>query len=82
MTTRIPAQCLSCKHWISPLDRSDPDVREHEPTQMCAAFPLPSGIPAAIWWNKADHRQPFKGDHGIRWESDGSEFPELATSRR
>jgi hypothetical protein len=25
-----------------------------------------------------DHRQPIDGDHGLRWESAGEEFPEWA----
>ena len=67
MTTRLPAQCLSCKHWVSPLDRDDPEARGDEPTQICAAYP--AGIPDEIWWNRADHREPYDGDHGIRWEA-------------
>lgn len=32
----------------------------------CAAFP--DGIPEAITMSEADHRQPFEGDRGIRFE--------------
>lgn len=32
----------------------------------CAAFP--SGIPDLIALDVFDHRQPYPGDHGIRWE--------------
>lgn len=72
MTSRLPPQCLSCRHWISPLDRGD----EGE-AQTCDAFP--AGIPEAIWWNRSDHRAPYDGDHGIRWESlDGAAFPDWA----
>lgn len=78
MTSRPPPQCLSCKHWVSPLDREDEDAQKPEPTQTCTAFPLPDGIPDEIWWNRADHRQPYDGDQGIRWESDGAEFPDWA----
>lgn len=73
MTSRFPAQCQYCKHWISPLDVGDGtgDI------QTCAAFP--DEIPANIWWNRVDHRQPVKGDHGIQWAPrEGAEFPEWA----
>lgn len=72
MTSRTPAQCVSCKHWISPLDSGADDD-----AQTCAAFP--AGIPDDIWWNRFDHRQPYPGDNGIQWESlDGAKFPEWA----
>lgn len=72
MTSRPPTQCVSCEHWVSPLDADgDGDV------QTCAAFP--AGIPDEIWWNRFDHRQPHEDDHGIQWESlDGAVFPEWA----
>jgi hypothetical protein len=81
VTTRLPPQCLACVHWISPFDRTDAGAHEPEPVQICAGFPLPAGIPDDIWWNRADHRQPHPGDHGVRWEPDGeAEFPEWALS--
>lgn len=71
MTSRPPPQCLSCRHWISPIGQVG------EAAQVCAAFP--DGIPEQIWWNNADHRKPFPGDHGVRWAAlDGAEFPEWA----
>lgn len=39
--------------------------------RACDAFP--AGIPETIWEGKVDHREPFVGDKGIRWEHD----PEL-----
>lgn len=79
MTSRPPPQCLACVHWESPLDREDLDPTEAEPTQACAAFPLPAGIPDDVWWNRVDHRQPVEGDHGIQFEAiPGMEFPEYA----
>lgn len=51
----IMTQCVLCKN------------REHtENPQGCKAFP--DGIPQVIIDNKADHRLPFEGDHGIRFE--------------
>lgn len=46
------AQCLKCKHL--------------EPDSKCAAFP--KRIPQEILENRHDHRQPFPGDRGIRFE--------------
>jgi hypothetical protein len=51
----LTRQCFNCSHWAK---GSDPIV--------CAAFP--GGIPAAILSSKADHTQPFDGDHGLRFE--------------
>jgi len=73
MTSRLPAQCHTCKHWVSPLDVGDGTGDK----QTCAAFP--GAIPDDIWWNRADHRKPYPGDHDIQWEADGdAEFPTWA----
>lgn len=78
MTSRLPAQCMLCAHWVSPLDRSDPQASSDPPVQVCSAFPLPDGIPDDVWWNRADHRLPVMGDGGVRWEpaEPGTQFPE------
>lgn len=34
----------------------------------CDAFPAPGRIPDAILTNEHYHREPFPGDHGIRFE--------------
>lgn len=50
----IQMQCRRCKHFAGGLHPS------------CQAFP--NSIPGQIYLNKVDHRQPFDGDQGIRWE--------------
>lgn len=45
-------QCLECKHY--------------QGFHACRAFP--GGIPEAIFTGQHDHRQPFDGDNGIRFE--------------
>ena len=53
--------CLSCVH----LD--DPSTLTETPT--CAAFP--EGIPPIIYWQgRIDHRQPWAGDRGTRFDQD------------
>lgn len=82
MTSRPIPQCLTCAHWVSPFDRTDPDAQKAEPTQVCAAFRLErGGIPDDIWWNQSDHRSPHAGDGGITWEPGNGgkdEFPDWA----
>jgi hypothetical protein len=71
MTSRSQAQCTpSCAHYRSFLTTGLPGP-------SCTAFP--AGIPDEIWENKADHRKPVAGDHGVQWTSkNGAEFPEYA----
>jgi len=45
--------CYKCKHVGQKGD-------------MCKAFP--DGIPAKVLRGKHDHRKPYKGDNGIRFE--------------
>lgn len=45
-------QCIGCKHYLGDFE--------------CEAFP--EGIPKEILAGLHDHRQPFPGDDGIRWE--------------
>jgi hypothetical protein len=51
-------QCYDCKH-LFPFDRTK--------ERGCAAFP-DQEIPEEIRKNRHDHRQPFPGDHDIRFE--------------
>lgn len=72
MTSRPASQCGFCRHYVSVLDRPPGSSGP-----ACSAFP--DGIPEELLRNRADHRQPFPDDHGVRWEPDGDvEFPDYA----
>lgn len=75
MTTQPRSQCSTCTHLRSPFSRADGD---YSGGPFCAAFP--DGIPSEVLTNRVDHRQPIPGDHGVRWTSDGREYPEYALS--
>ena len=53
MTTGPAPMCMSCK-------------RLSDAGLTCEAFP--DGIPDAILFSEHDHREPFKGDHGLLYE--------------
>ena len=50
--------CLLCKHYRQAQDWGEPNT--------CAAFP--DGIPEDIELGGFDHRKPFEGDRGFRFE--------------
>lgn len=59
--TPIPVQCASCKHY-----RGLKPVGEWDTQQVCDAFP--DGIPEELLVGDVDHRKPYPGDNGIRFE--------------
>lgn len=59
------AQCGRCRHLVS--------------LGSCAAFP--AGIPLAIAQSRHDHRQPFPGDGGIRFEETVDQGVEVDATR-
>lgn len=65
MTSIAPPICGGCKHLQGTL--LDP---------KCDAFP--AGIPRDILLSEADHRKPFPGDNGIRFEPRDSGAAEYA----
>jgi hypothetical protein len=62
----IESQCQTCRHHIP-----------WKPGQesLCAAFPDGDGIPLEILTNEHDHRKPYPGDHGIRYERERKPAP-------
>ena len=40
-------------------------------TEQFACKAFPNGIPDRILFEGADHRKPFKGDNGIRFQAGG-----------
>ncbi|MFH1569527.1 MAG: hypothetical protein ABIL09_16140 [Gemmatimonadota bacterium] len=51
-------QCAGCRHF-NPADYSG---------NYCAAYSDGAGIPWPILRNEHDHREPYEGDRGVRFE--------------
>lgn len=51
--------CVSCKHFNA-------EESQKLGKNVCSAFPL--GVPFEIFMGFDDHREPFEGDNGIKWE--------------
>ncbi len=62
MVARPQSQCGACERYRSPLS---PENTTGLTKPFCAAFP--DGIPAYIWNNEFDHRNPAENDHGLQW---------------
>ena len=76
MTTYGELICFSCSRLRPvPVD----DGRIVGVVYGCDAFP--EGIPKAFWEANPDHREPFPGDHGIRYEP-GADADAAATLAR
>ncbi len=59
--------CTTCRHLKKASETSNGQ-------ETCTAFP--NGIPDAVLWAPYDHRQPYSGDHGVRYEqsAEGNEL--------
>jgi hypothetical protein len=69
MTTIDVPICAACRHLRGTGGRLEEMLHEdHDPfaTPACDAFP--GGIPQEIWLGGADHRLPFEGDGGLRFD--------------
>lgn len=71
MTTGRMPICEACKH----LERDGEELG-----YRCEAFP--DGIPEAIAVDGFDHRKPFEGDGGVRFELEVGQEPALAAYER
>ena len=57
----VDLQCARCVHFNRKATAKG--------LYRCKAFPDGTGIPQAILVADHDHRQPYPGDHGIRFEA-------------
>lgn len=78
VTSQGRSQCSTCVHFRSVF--LEPQLAAKGKSSTCAAFS--GGIPQIIYRNGFDHRNEFPGDNGVRWESNGDEFPEYAFSEK
>lgn len=73
MTEHGVPLCLACKHFGGFKKKRLEGVAYDVEVAVCAAFP--DGIPIEILQG-GDHREPWPGDHDIRFElKDGAELP-------
>jgi hypothetical protein len=63
MITIPQCRIRTCKYFIGVSHLDGTEITERV---VCAAFP--DGIPKDISYGENDHRKPFPGDHGIRYE--------------
>lgn len=63
-------QCAFCKHFIG----------QKGTKSLCDAFP--TGIPEPILNGDFDHREPYPGDNGIRFEASDEALESLGAIER
>lgn len=68
--------CIKCRHYFGMhYFEREAEHLEGDYLPVCRAFPKPPGIPIKILRGEHDHKKPYPGDHGIRFEpiEDGGE---------